>query len=108
MSESAKKDALERLHATLAETLAVAITETEIKVIELPDEKTEGGTKRVTVRTRNAAVLNAARQFLKDNGIECAPGHPSKPVTDLASKLPFAGEPGDPDADDDDAALVRH
>lgn len=109
MSKAATRPALELLHDALATELAAAVKEKELKVIEIPDEASEGGTKRVAVQTRNAAVLNAARQFLKDNGIECAPGHPSPAVKNLASELPPAGAPlaGD---DDDDPALrpVRH
>lgn len=40
-----------------------------------------------------AAILNVARQFLKDNGIEALPSA-NKPLQDLAKALPFpeAGE----------------
>lgn len=100
MSNAAKRPELEALHDALARELAVAIKETEIKVIDVPDGE---GTKKVAVRTRNAAVLNAARQFLKDNGIECAPGHPSEPVKSLAEKLPFPATSGERDGDTADA-----
>lgn len=50
-TKKAKAEALEALHATLAETLADAI--------KYPGE---AGVQ--------AAILNVARQFLKDNGIQ--------------------------------------
>lgn len=99
MSKAATTEALQELHAALATELAVAIKETEIKIIDLPDAEAEGGTRKVAVHTRNAAVLSAARQFLKDNGIECAPGKPSGPVQVLASALPFPTHPGGDEED---------
>lgn len=96
MSKAAKEGELQSLHAALAKTLAEAVIETEIKIVDIPDESAEGGTRKVAVRTRNAAVLNAARQFLKDNNIACAPGHPSKDLRDLdaaVGELPFEGSP---------------
>lgn len=92
---AATKNELNTLHAELAQTFAEAIKEQEVKVISLPDGLDEAGEVKMVptiVKVRNAAILNAARQFLKDNGIECAPGNPSQPVKDLAEvvkKLPF-------------------
>lgn len=100
MSKAAKAESLEQLHAALADELAVAIKETELKIIEVPDADAENGKRKELVRTRNAAVLSVARQFLKDNNIECAPGHPSASVGNLAATLPFAGAPMDATGDD--------
>lgn len=97
MSRAANEGELQELHDSLAKTLAEAVVETEIKVIDIPDGENEDGTtryKKVAVKTRNAAVLNAARQFLKDNGIQCARGRPSTAVSELKDKfdLPFEGQ----------------
>jgi len=99
MSNKAAKEAeLQNLHAELAKVLKTAINETELKIVDLPDAESETGTVKTVVKTRNAAVLNAARQFLKDNNIQCARGAPSPEITDLAQayNLPFAGsdQPG--------------
>lgn len=37
-----------------------------------------------------AAILNVARQFLKDNNIDAVPAEGS-PLAELAEKLPFTG-----------------
>lgn len=71
MSKSAKKEALEMLHAALATSLAEKIRKGEV----------------------TAADLNVARQFLKDNHIEASP-EPGSPLDDLRKDLPFA----DPDS----------
>jgi hypothetical protein len=111
VSKAASKPALEELHDALAKVLKEAVTETELKVIELPEgTKLADGTDaaagtKIVVRTRNAALLGQARQFLKDNNIECAPGFPSKPVKELAEGLPFPAHPGGDD--EDDPALRR-
>jgi len=79
-NKAAKEAELQNLHAELAKVMKEAIHEVD----------DEG--------RRNAAVLNAARQFLKDNNIQCARGAPSPEITDLAKayNLPFAGsdQPG--------------
>lgn len=67
MTKSAKKDALEELHAALAKKLAAKIASGEV----------------------TAADLNVARQFLKDNHIE-AEATPGSPLDDLRNDLPFA------------------
>lgn len=99
-SKSAPVEAMQELHASLVELLKTAIHETEVKVIELPDEAAEGGKRKVTVRTRPAAILNVARQLLKDNNIEAAP----KALADLQKSLgdlPFPGDdPGGAPATD--------
>lgn len=102
MSKAASRPELETLHDTLAKVLAEAVKETEIKIIDLPDAAVEGGSVKTVVRTRNAAILNAARQFLKDNGVECAPGYPSdalKEVKKSVESLPFPAHPGGEDED---------
>jgi hypothetical protein len=66
----ADNDTLNKLHGVLAQVLMDEITATA-------DE----GKGR-------AAILNVARQFLKDNGIEALPGA-SKPLRELAAVLPF-------------------
>lgn len=102
---AATKDSLNDLHSALALELAAAIKEKELKVIEIPDEASEGGKKRVAVHTRNAAVLSVARQFLKDNGIE-ALAVPGSPLKSLVDSLPFAGR--DPISDEDAAPGTTH
>ena len=67
MTRSAKKEALEDLHAALAKSLADKIKKGEV----------------------TAADLNVARQFLKDNHIE-ASAEPGSPLDDLRRDLPFA------------------
>lgn len=49
----------------------------------------EGDIVKVSV---NSATLNVARQFLKDNGIECL-GTNNKDMQDLAEELPFDETP---------------
>lgn len=71
----ALKETLEELHGQLAETLLAEVKNSEA------DPK------------GRAAVLNVARQFLKDNGIESLPGA-NKTVSSLAAVLPFP-EPGE-------------
>ena len=61
----ATSDALGNLHDLLANTLAQAIKE------GVPVVNQETG--EVTKAPAPAAILNVARQFLKDNNIDCAP-----------------------------------
>lgn len=65
---AASKDALGTLHSAIANKLTEAI------------EQMDADTKGL------AAILNVARQFVKDNGIEALPAVGS-PVGNLASKL---------------------
>ncbi|WP_043880497.1 hypothetical protein [Azorhizobium caulinodans] len=44
--------------------------------------------RRVKDGTATAADLNAARQFLKDNGVDAVPA-PGSPLNALMSNLPF-------------------
>lgn len=66
----ADKNTLNALHGTLAKVLLEEITN--------PEQDGKG----------RAAILNVARQFLKDNGVEALP-EASKPLRDLAQVLPF-------------------
>lgn len=90
MSKAASRPELEELHAALATELAQAIKE-----VETFTEEAEDGSRVVVATKRNAAILSVARQFLKDNNVDCAPGRPSKPLQALAATLPFT-----PDGDD--------
>lgn len=79
----ADNDAMESLHGKLARILDAGLDPEPI----LDRDGVVVG-KRV-----NAALASVARQFLKDNGIESAPGT-NPAVSSLAAKLPFP-EPGD-------------
>ena len=70
---AASKESLETLHSVIALKLADAI------------EKMDADTKGL------AAVLNVARQFCKDNGIEAipAPGSPTGKLADKLKQFPF-------------------
>lgn len=68
---AASKEALDALHAAVAEELA----------------------KRIASGEATAADLNVARQFLKDNHVE-AVKTPDNPLGKLAGALPFADEAG--------------
>jgi peptide subunit release factor 1 (eRF1) len=65
---AASKESLETLHSAIATKLTDAI------------EKMDAGEKGL------AALLNVARQFVKDNGIEAVPA-PNSPLGTLADKL---------------------
>jgi hypothetical protein len=65
---AASKESLETLHSAIATKLTDAI------------EKMDAGEKGL------AALLNVARQFVKDNGIEAMPT-PDGPLGTLAGKL---------------------
>ena len=97
MSEAAKKPELEKLHDELAKLMTKIIREGETAV-----DKETGEAVRTTPC---AAMIGQMRQFLKDNGVECAPGFPSKPVKELAESVPFPQHPGGDD--DDDPALRK-
>lgn len=71
---TAPKDTLERLHAAVADKLADTIDSMESDAKGL------------------ASILNVARQFLKDNGIDVAatpPGSPLGKLADKVSEFPF-------------------
>ena len=71
--DKASTGALESLHNSLAEKLS--------ELLEVVDGETKGA----------AAILNVARQFLKDNGID-SPGGEGSPLAALAketTKYPF-------------------
>lgn len=76
------KKKLQDLHEKLAEVLLDAIQEG----VPLKDD-TDGSVHKAPAP---AAVLNVARQFLKDNNIEALPVPGSK-TAGLAASLPFAG-----------------
>ena len=63
------KKILERIHIALAEELL----------------------KKIMDGSASATELNVARQFLKDNGIDCAPDA-SQPMLNLAQIMPFDEE----------------
>lgn len=82
MSKASEKE-LSSLHAELASILKESIQ----------PEPILNGEGEVVGKKYNAAALNAARQFLKDNNITSTLD--SKPVADLVDSLPsFEGEPG--------------
>jgi hypothetical protein len=80
------KKTLQTLHEQLATVLLTAVTEG----VPMRDEKTG----EVTTGVAPAAILNVARQFLKDNQIEAIPVEGST-LANLALNLPFAA-PADP------------
>lgn len=82
MTKRAAGAAMDALHAALAKTFADILQNGEVVV----DKETGEGIKV----TPGASMLNAVRQFLKDNGIESAPGT-NDGINDLARKadLPF-------------------
>ncbi|GAA0687657.1 hypothetical protein ISN75_14185 [Dyella marensis] len=70
---AASKEALNALHTAIAEKLTESI------------EAMPAGEKGL------AAILNVARQFVKDNGIEAlpSPGSPMSKLTNKLSEYPF-------------------
>jgi hypothetical protein len=76
------KKQLQDLHTKLATVLADAI-EAGVPV----KDETSGAVHKAPAPT---AILNVARQFLKDNGIEAIPV-PGSPTGRLTEALPFAG-----------------
>lgn len=75
------KQALQDLHSSLARVLAEAIEQ------GVPVRDDETG--QVTKAPAPAAILNVARQFLKDNGIEAVPAGKKSPLGALAAVMPF-------------------
>ena len=73
---AASKESLETLHSAIATKLTDAIA------------KMDAGEKGL------AALLNVARQFVKDNGIEAvpAPGSALGGLTDKLKEFPFSPE----------------
>ena len=76
----ADSDKLGNLHDMLAETLTQAIKE------GIPLVNQETG--EVIKAPAPAAILNVARQFLKDNNIDCTPSA-TNPIGLLSEALPF-------------------
>lgn len=85
MSKKATEEALEALHKALAETLAVGVKDIKRAMADPEAGEIKGA----------AALLNVARQYLKDNGIESLPtaGSPTKSLLD---EMPFEVAPSDP------------
>lgn len=86
MAKKTTADDMDSLHAQLANTLKDSIEE-----LKGADEK-----------RGLAALLNVARQFLKDNNVTALPVSDS-PLKKLTESLPFAG--GDFPSEDDDSPL---
>lgn len=90
MAEPAKLEALAALHTKLAEELA--------EVIEKGEPVVDKETGQVHRAPASAAILNVARQFLKDNDIKSLPTGET-PLERLGkavpqgTKLPFEGDP---------------
>lgn len=75
------------LHGDLAVELSKRIREGEIEVVMTEDD--DGTVVQNEVKKPCAsAILNVARQFLKDNGIEADPG--DEVMNDLVDELPFS------------------
>lgn len=83
-NKRASEDSLGDLHSKLAEVLTDAIK----NGVTILDK--EGVAHTVAAP---AAILNVARQFLKDNGIDTVPTVNS-PLGDLAKSLPSFDEEG--------------
>lgn len=80
---------MDTLHSQLARTLKEEIESFKVP-IEVADE--DGKIKKVQRDKKGlAALLNVARQFLKDNDVT-AQAVPESPLKSLADSLPFAGE----------------
>lgn len=93
---SASKQAMERLHAALADEMANILKDGRKEV-------TKDGT--VVQVNPSPADLNAIRQFLKDNGIEAqaGSGKGAKSFDELKSKaLPFLTR------EDDESRVAEH
>lgn len=95
-AERAKEEALAGLHAKLAETLTEAIEKGE--PLRLPNGDALVDKEGVLLRApASAAILNVARQFLKDNDIKTLPTGQS-PLERLGkampagTSLPFEGD----------------
>jgi hypothetical protein len=76
------KKQLQSLHDAMTKALLDAVTEG----VPVVNEKTG----EVIKAPAPAAILNVARQFLKDNNIE-AIAVPGSPLKSLVDNLPFAG-----------------
>lgn len=89
---------MDALHAQLAITLRDEIDSFK-EPIEVADED---GTVTKVSRDRKglAALLNVARQFLKDNNVT-ALAVPDSPTANLAKGLPFLGTEFSPDDEED-------
>lgn len=79
----ASDEALELLHAALADTLSEAVKRVKTSIAPAIE-----GAEPTEVPKGAASLLNVARQFLKDNGIEAIPS-PDSPMKSLVDSLPF-------------------
>lgn len=80
---------LSELHNQLAKELTKRIKEGEVEVTLTEDD--EGNVVENEVKKPvSPALLNTARQFLKDNNIEASPD--SEQMHDLVDSLPFENE----------------
>ncbi len=79
---SALRETLGSLHDVLADALVDAI-KNGVQSTSIGDD----GKEVITTKSCGAAVLNVARAFLRDNGIETDPESPSKSVKDLTATL---------------------
>ncbi len=90
-TERAKESALAKLHADLANDLADRI--------EHGEKAVDKATGEIVKLPASAAILNVARQFLKDNDIKTLPNGqtPAERLGEVVAKkgvsLPFEGDP---------------
>lgn len=93
------KAVLNDLHTELANVLTRAV-----QGVEVEQEDPETGEKIVVRVEAPAAILNVARQFLKDNGIDAqaAPGSPMGRLSEAAN-----GNPKMPAFEDEEDNLGR-
>lgn len=85
-AKTATESELASLHRQLAKELTERITEGDYEVALTEDEDGNVIENRVK-KPVSPALLNTARQFLKDNNIEASPD--SKEMGDLVDSLPF-------------------
>lgn len=82
----ASKQAMDALHGALATTFK--------DILENGEKVVDKETGEVVRATPGASMLNAVRQFLKDNGVEAAPGtSPEVDALTRKSALPFQPKP---------------
>lgn len=100
MTNATSNNDMNALHSQLAVTL-----KEEIEAFKETENVTDAETGKVVGVCKNkkglAGLLNVARQFLKDNGIESRLTANS-PLADLTESLPF------PDEGDESDSSVKH
>lgn len=92
---SADEKVLGAMHDKLAEVMKDILANGEETVTN------QGEVVRVKPK---AATLNVIRQFLKDNGIDCAK-RPNSPAQSLAEQLPEFADEGVPDDETDRSSV---